>query len=652
VATTDFDVIIGGTKAKIKSTENGGYTKRTIRREIENNLLSQSENPAMVSRFDQRQLYQTSWAGGSRWWKPLLTPDDLSSYFQSNHMDVWSEPGKVIPTNQVVDAANTNIQDDCILVATLTDVFAVGSTSVTNASFFDVYKWTPGSDAFVRETAYHSGIAIADQPVSAVFNGTDGYIYVLCQDDSTSGRQISRFNPATEAQDDDFYTTSSGLKYGASIVNHREGIIFTAGGRVDLLTPAGGAGAHTTIFNDGQVELLSRPSSSTLFRTEELMVATPEGVYYAKNTMSGGQYQPWVWRLDKDSAGNWIGSPLAPLPTGSVALSIAYHLGSLIIATSPEPHTIIDQTEHAEIVLYHYTGGQPGALGSMLGGRDEVDETPYGMLGTNGALLYIGGHKRLWIYDATRGGLHTAWEWGTANTLGPYRSMAWVRDSDDEGALIFLGPDRIARVKRASEDDPDIVASFGADEAHYTLESNFFDGGLPMETKELTRVAIHREAGDGEQEWTVQISADGGAFADALVHSATSQPYAEADLSGVTGRKFRYKLIYQTKDTNRNALEALMVSLTTGEMVTEWDLILDGTEFLNVDNEVQDEETFYDAMVTLAGTQSITTFMDNMKEQGRETDSATTVAVKVMAVEIVKSKAGESDAIRVVVREA
>jgi hypothetical protein len=434
--------------------------------------------------------------------------------------------------------------------------------------------------------------------------------------------------------------------YGASILITPFGLVYTAGGAFFLIDKTGPTATNIGGLNN---EVLALPGASTLFRTEEMAVSTPEGIYLARNSFSDGQFQAWVYRLSRDAAGNWILNPLSPLPSGSIALSIAYHLGSVIIAASPEPQTIIDQTEHAEVILYHYTGGQPGALGSLLG-RGNVDETPYGMLGSNGPLLYIGGHKRLWVYDAVRGGIHTAWEWGTANTLGPYKAMAWARDSADEGIAIFAGPDRIAHTKRSLEDDPDTVAAFGDDEAHYTLESNFFDFGLPMETKEITKVAILREDDDGGSEWTVQIAVDDGAFADVHVDSGTA-PYSETITSGLRGRKFRYKLIYQTKDTARKGLEAILITATSGAMITEWDVTLDGSELLNVDNEPQNEETFYDAMLTLADTQAITTLVDNMQEQEQLTDTGTSTNVKIQAVEIVKEKPGES-AVRVVARSA
>lgn len=655
MASTDFDVVINGTKAKIKRGAEGAYRKRYVRREVQQQLLSQSESPALASRDDYARMMQNNWSGGAAWWKPILGPSNITSYFRSNHMDTWSEPGKVVPTNLVTDEASTEIHDDCVVVAHAGDLYAVGSTNTTNASFFDVYKWTPASNNWVRETSYSSGIAIADQPLSGTSDGT--FIYVLCRDNSTSGRQISRFATG-QSTTSNWYTNSSDLKYGSTIVAARQGLIYTAGGTILLVDSAGGADAHTAIFNDGQVESLATPSGgSTVYRTEETMVSTPEGIFYAKNQLKGGHYQGWLWRLDRDEAGNWIGSPLTPLPLGSIALAVTYHLGSVIVAATPEPQAVLNQDEFAEITLYQYTQGQPGVIGSFLGGRDQVDESPYAMLGSRGPLLYIGGHKRMWVYDAVRGGLHTAWEWPTATTLGPYRAMGWGLNSDSEQVMVFSGPDRTAYTKRSQEDDPDTVSSFGDDETHYTLESNYFDFNFPFEVKELSKVEVLHDAldtgdeTDANQEWTIQIAADDGSFADVLVNSDSESTYASATLSGTTGRRFRYKLIYQTKDTERIPLRSLLISASTGTNVTEWELLVDGDELLNVDNEVQDEEAFFDSLTTIAGTETQITFSDNFQEQAQETDTGTTSKVKVRAVEFVKDKPGEST-IRVILREA
>lgn len=122
-------------------------------------------------------------------------------------------------------------------------------------------------------------------------------------------------------------------------------------------------------------------------------------------------------------------------------------------------------------------------------------------------------------------------------------------------------------------------------------------------------------------------------------------------MKGTIGYRFQYKIIYETKDSERLALRSILVTFTTGQMVAEWDMLLDGAELLNVDNTIQSESTFYTALDTLAKAEAVTTLIDNVtKQEQNVSDGATATDVKLVAVEIVKDKPGEST-IRVVARE-
>lgn len=639
---TRADVVVNGVSAKLYTDGDAQpYRRRTVRREIEQQLLTQAEAPTLRNRSDGVTLYQTSWAGGARWWKPLLTPQEISSYFQANHFDLWSEPGKVVPGNKHTDAANTDLHDNCIIGTDGTDWYAIGNDNTTDAAERSVYKWTPGSNAWVRETTYSSGIQDDSDPVDMAYDPTDGYFYVLAAL-SGGGWEMGRFHPGTPAHDLTWLDGSAGsdVRYGGSVAASEYGVFFSIGLDVSLVDKA--TPTHSAAFSPNHHEILSLPAGTEVVNTSPLLISTPQGLYLVRNQVQGGQPQAFVYRIDKDTSGTYIGNPIATLPLGSVALSATFHLGQLFVTTTPDYANLLDGEEDVEIVIYYVGEGGKGALGSVLGGRDEVDETPYRFLGTDGTKVYIAGSKRLWVWDAIRGGLHTAWEWETSQPNGGYMSMARAQDSDGDENMIFLAADRMNRVKIGQADDPDTVTSFGDDETHYTLESNYFDGGLPMDQKEITKVAIIRDKDDGGSEWTVQVAADDGAFADVLVDSGTGI-HAEQTTSGVTGYQFRYKLIYQTKDTARKALRALLVTMATADMVTEWDLVLDGSQLLNLDNKVQNPEEFYDSMVTLGEQSTLVSFVDNYQEHGRLQDSsATSTKVKVVGVEIMKDTPGES----------
>ncbi len=650
MAATDYDVVINGTKAKVKQ-----YTRRSVRREIVENILQGAE--AFSSREDQRKTYQTSWSGGSLWWRPALSSALSNGFYRSNHMDTWSEPGKVVPLNKQTSSSNTNIHNNCIIaVGASGDIYAIGDTNTTNASFKDVYKWTPGSDAFVRESTYHSGIANAAAPIAMVFDPNDLYFYTLSDD-----HDIERFQPSGTTQNNDWIITGFTVYTGANIFLHNQELMFYDGEKLYTVDKSGTN--VVVVYNDGMgPEVLNDANSGGtndlfLHANIKLATATPQGIYYVKNTRQGGQVVAWVFRVEKDVAGNWIGRPIATLPTGTIALDIAWHLGQLIISSSPDAQVVLNNDsaeDYFEVVLYFAGSEGLGALGSPLGGREEltdtaVQEVPFALLASRGPYLYLAGHRGLWVYDAIRGGLHKMFTFGASITDGVWSAMAWAVDSSSDPINMFLGQDQLI-TRKVVGDDPDTVVAFGDDETHYTLDSLPFDGGLPMELKELSSVAILRDAGNGNQEWTVQISVDNGAYSDALVHSTSGEIQAKATLSGTTGYLFRYRLIYQTKDTSRTALRAVEVGLTTGEMITEWELLLDGGELVNVDGEVQDPETFYDAMVTLSAQDGIVTLVDNYQEQEQLTDTATTTNVKVIGVVIEKSTPGESE-VRVIVRE-
>ncbi len=647
MAGTKYDVIVGGTKAKIAWDNEGAFRKRYVRREVEQNLLSQSQDPLLTSRADQRKFFQSSWSGGATWWKPLLVPELISTYFQSNHMDTWSEPGKVVPMNKVLETTDTNIQDSARLVVADTDLYAIGSTKVVDSTYFDVFKWVPASDAWIQETGYTSGINAAFSSMS--FDNNDQFVYVLDTD------TVARFHPSTTKSVNANWITGQNFSEGSVVTTHNGFMVVYDGNK--LYTIDKGSPALDQIANDGLgpefLRGMAHSAGAEVAKASEidLMVGTPEGLYYVKNVYTAGQPTPYVFRVDLNAAGSWIVNPIATLPVGSVALNITYHFGSIIVSTSPDWRGVLKNVANYEVVLYHVTQGGMGALGSVLGGRLEVDESPFKLLRAEGPFLYFSGDKRLWVYDAVRGGFHIAFEFPTVPGGGLWSDMAQVENSTGEILHIYTRRDRYALQKISKVADPDTVTNFGDDPTHYTLQSNVFDGNLPMELKELSKVAILHDTHEGNQEWIVQISPDDNTTFTTRLTASASGVFAEAELSGVTGYQFRYKLIYQTKDASRIGLKAVLVTFTTGEMIAEWDMLLDGGELLNVDNKLQDEAAFYTSMSTLAAIDGVTTLIDNVTRQEQNvSDGATAEKVKVVGVEIVKDKPGES-IVRVVLRE-
>ncbi len=665
MASTQFDVILNGTKAKVIRGE-GGYKRTTVRREIELQLLSQLEIPALTSRPDRPGMYQTSWAGGSMWWRPLLAADEVNSYFESRNFDTWTEPGKILPMNVQTNAANADLHDNCVIsVGTGGTVYAIGATAVDDGTMKDVFLWTAGSDAFVQASGYSSGMVVADDPMAMVWDSSDLYHYLI-----TDGDALVRFKPGT-GEDKDWITSGFTISPGANIFLQNQELMFYSG--TELFTVDKSGPSATSVFNDGMgidaLADITNPGAAGIAHVAQfkLAVSTPQGIYYVKNTRQGGQFQAWVFRVDKDAAGNWIGNPIATLPLGTMALNAIWHLGSLIITTSPDGDAVLNNDREGisrdyEVILYYVNSQDMGAIGSMQGGRasgaksgdGEVNQSPFALLGTSGPYLYIAGQSQLWVYDAIRGGLHTVSTLSNMSSKGFWSAMAWHKDSTEHSIQMILGPDYIDTRRTTKHDDLDTVTDFGEGSV-YVLTSNYFDGGLPMELKELTSVSIQVDPPNSPgQRWEVLIAPDDGAFVSRLTHSTNGEVFATAALSGVSGYRFQYQIKFESKGSttgNRKALRAILVTFTTGEMITEWDLVLDGTEMLNIDNEIQDEAAFAASLRSIAGTETQITFVDNYLNQKQEVDSTTTEKVKVVAVEISKEKPGESQ-IHVRLREA
>lgn len=331
---TDFDIIIGGYKAKIAHGEGfQGYRRRTGRKEIMQNLVTQAQDSVVLkSRQDGIGLYQTSWAGGAQWWKPLLTPGNLSSYFRSNHMDVWSEPGKVVPTNRHHDASQTSLHDNCIMATDGVDIYAIGDTNTTAASARDVYKWNSATPAWERETGYSSGIQDDATPLSMVYDSTDGYFYVLAKT-AAGAWEIGRFKPSTSASNLSWVTGSDAPTHGSTLAISRYGLFFTVGKSVYEVVKA--TPTTTEQFDPGQDEILSLSGGSDRVDNAPLLINTPAGMYLVRNEVQQGQPMAQVYRIDRDTSGQFIGNPIAPLPVGSIALSVIFHMGQLLVATTP-----------------------------------------------------------------------------------------------------------------------------------------------------------------------------------------------------------------------------------------------------------------------------------------------------------------------------
>lgn len=630
-----YDFTLDSIKYRIaRGGDSPGYRRSWRRQEFIDQQIRPANRLTFHSRPDRAIFYQTSWAGGSTWWKPLYDTDTLDTYFTSANMDAFSKPGTVLPLNKAT-TSSTVLLANSPMFAVKGVVYGIGNTQTEDATHYDIYKWTPASDDWVRETGYTSGQTSANI-LGVAYNPTDGYVYVM------SDTHISRFNPTTSATNATWQALTS--TPGDTIMFSKTGIVTVwQGGKLQKMTTVP---ALSDLDDDGMgTDLLADmaiPANEHLDKTNlRLAVSASNGMFYAKNTITQGLPVAELHRVDRNDAGSYINYPLTTLPEGVIVLYIAVHLGSVIMACTPDWRMVManDRStgEYPRIDLYHFTqGGGLNVLGSPE--REAPDELPASILGSDGTYLFLGSNKRVWAYDAGRGGLHTHKDLAD-RTDGVYRSLAMELDS---------GGDQITMTKAGTASqwwkthtaDPTTVGSFDTDLTTYVMESNYFDFGFPFEDKTILAVDIYTETLTANQQYAVYISVDDGAFAKVVSHSNATTSVTDLSASSYTGKRFRFKVVYETKDAVVKGFRGVQFTAAQGVMVPVWNVIVDGTQSMNVDNDHINPETIHDNLETLAAKETQVTLIDAYRSI-RDEDTAT-YTVTVANVQMVKDSPGEA----------
>jgi len=199
-------------------------------------------------------------------------------------------------------------------------------------------------------------------------------------------------------------------------------------------------------------------------------------------------------------------------------------------------------------------------------------------------------------------------------------------------------------VKRLTDDGPfTTVGAFGSDKGTYFLKSNWFDFDLPFEDKTLTKIYLNAVSTNETTDvrWTLEIASDDGtSFTERATISPTTlgvDSYSVTDISSsnITGKKFRYNLYFETKtDDESSHFRGIRIDATTGELVRTFELFVDGTASVNVENVPQDPESVLDNIRTLAGNDDHVTFVPYFDDL-EQADTAS-LTVKVLTVESLK----------------
>lgn len=436
-----WDGILGGYKFRLKRGEEASYTKLVARSEgipFQENTETRGQ---FSSRGDVRTFFQTAWVGGAFWNKPLISAASIESYYISDGFDFTSTPGEIAPLatrREMLDKIGV-LRHGGAAVAVGGEIYAVG--------FAD-----DSTNNILAKTSY-SGWSTLNKYTNHFPTGADKAVVTLFYDQGAKSfvalRQDGVLDYVTKADDDNDTIASVGaVTHGSNAFMHFGRMMVYTGDKLMVIDDPYGSPAVETLHDDGNgPDFLSDISTSAdiknrLLYMPRLAVSTAEGVYYVKNIEQEGLPTAHIYRVDRTSEGLNIGTALATLPPGVIALEIAYHLGSLLISTSSDLHRItknnLSDGGYPRIDIYHLTNGSMGTVGSPLGGTD-VDEAPYRFCGYHGAKMYIGGQKRVWEYDAIEGGLHPLFTHGRVGSPGAAVMRAFAsKESEGLPTMMFV----------------------------------------------------------------------------------------------------------------------------------------------------------------------------------------------------------------------
>ena len=634
------DGSLAGYNFRLKRDGEGrSYTKQFSRSNLPFNQ-SEEHDGKFNTRQDIRTLWQTSWSGGAFWNKPLISAASISTYYTSEGMDVVSSPGDLIPLPTATTttlASGPGILWPGAIVSVAGSLYAATSVGTETG----ISKWGGSSwSDFTNVT----NIGSVEAPVSMfhdqdadnfVFLQPDGDMYYIDRADTTDGTIID----------------IGVCNYGSNGFMHF-GRMFVYNGDIlqEVSAAYGGSATKATIYDDGMgPEYLTKvafPVSYTrvFMNLPRLAVATAEGIYYVKNVEQEGVPTAFIYRIDRANDGTNIGTPIATLPPGMLALDVSYSLGSLLVSATSDVDIVMSNNltngKYPRIDIYHLTNGSLGSVGSPLGG-DSPDEAPHRFAGTFGAKVYIGGSKRVWVYDMVNGGLHPLFDHEIASQEGAAVNRAFTT-TDASGNRVIRFFDMVGNYH-----DLEIDTGTDNDSQTRSLTSNYFDFNIPAEKKTITHVTVMTDGPTANETWTVQLSADDGAFATAATVTSAKDNTEKQRITPVSGFRFQYKITYATSaaTASPSRLKGIVFHALEGEMVAKWRLTIDGKEFRNVENLVVRPDTVLSNFEAVGGTDTVVSFVDEMKT------SSSTHNVKVESVTVSRGNALEIDTIDVVLTE-
>lgn len=601
-----------------------GFRQAHQRQNLANQELTDANEQMLRSVPRNAMFTQTNWTGGATWWVPRHSRETANNYAWSKNMDTVSLPGSILPQVTWSEASLTELDYNQPIVRTPDGIFMIGNTTVEDANL-DIYSFA-ADRTLTRVTGVSSGIASTEgtEVKSLVYDSATANCYHVTND------QVGYFHPtATKAQGQVLILS---LQPVMQLAVHNGRLFFYGLDELREISDPTGTPSIANIYDDGMgidyLTNLAMPSDPLIpacaFR---LLIPTSEGLYYIKNVVTNnGLPQPWIFRVDRNAAGTDIGTPVATLDEGTVAIAGTWHLGSLVVSTTDQFEALIENdtsTGDLPITYYHVTPEGLGALGRPQGYPivthntfPALDDTPAAIIGSNGPRLFIGGRKRIYVYEAIEGGFHPWLQPQTSGDKGVYHRQAQYLDSDGDPARIFFGTASvgITNSRYMSQKIQMGSAVVEASNDLYHIESNLIDFALPFERKRLARwyLDLGTTMGD-EGEWSLDISADDSAWSTV----ATLAPTDASPISGMQitdlsaldestlplwGTRFQYRLKYKTTadgTPKASSVRGMAIEATTGVMLPTYQFIVDLGESV-MENEVIDPVTAYAAVNTLA----------------------------------------------------
>ena len=622
------DILIDGTPFKLVPGE-GAYEQGATRAAPDFQEIETSPGTNLSSRGDLRTVYQTSWAGGARWEKPMMDSNSIDSYLISDGFDAIREPGSLYPQGNLSVSLLEDLEPHSKWVqADYQTAYAVAGPRVT---YHAIGRLLGG----YADIAEHSNVLNADTPIALTYDATEDDLFIL----SDVGIEYVEIGTGQGS------VLPIPGTYGSTIFYHEGTLYVWDSDTLQSIADPKGTPAATEVFDDGAgidwLDGIASPAAVNLGKWScRLALPTTDGIFLAKNIITDGSVTPWVYRIDRDALGNVIGTPIATLNPGSVILDLAWHQGNLMMASTSDLGRlgVNDATEVAPRVIFHTWNNKTGVgvIGAARG--NEPDEMVFKFLMSDQEKLFIGGTTRVWAYDAVRGGVHSMFDVGMSEghfTSAFTTAAGWTfaHGGAAGDSTVYYMP----------------YAGSPPGAPGYFLESNYFNFSLPGEAKTIVEATLMTDGIQPFESWRLYLGTDNGN--ESLVATwSTGDPNTSTKAVIKEGVRFDYRIEYDASQSvfSPSKLKGIVLRAISGRMVPYWKLLIDGSEISNFQNNVQRPQDVFDFFKALRDNSDVVNFVDQY--EGHDRAQTESYSVKVQAVSIKKGNPKDSTVEVILVR--